>query len=85
MAQKRGCPKTVGELRAFIAELPDDMPLHHRGNMGEHPPGLMLMIRHLASAKSDPTYFADIETDEIWSRPDRRKGFGKSVLSLCVI
>jgi hypothetical protein len=32
-----GNPKTIGELRKMIAQLPDDMPLHHRGSIGDHP------------------------------------------------
>ena len=80
-----GIPKTVGELRAFIAEMPDDMPLHHRGNVGEHPVGLMLVIRKLAAAKNEPDYFADIEDDPIWSKKDRRSGFGKAFDALCTV
>lgn len=78
-----GNPKTIGELRALIASLPDEMPLHHRGSMGDHPPGLMLIIRKLAAAKSDPTYFAAIEDDPMWSKPAARKTFGEAVDTLC--
>lgn len=80
-----GIPKTVGELRSLIADLPDDMPLHHRGNVGEHPPGLMLVIRKLAPHKHERSYFADIENDKLWSKPEERKGFGKAVDTLCSV
>lgn len=80
-----GVPRTVGELRALLAALPDNMPLHHHGNMGEYPPGLMLVIRNLAVAKSDPMYYADIENDPIWSKPDERPGFGKAIATLCTV
>jgi hypothetical protein len=78
-----GLPKTVGELRTLIAKLPDDMPLHHRGNVGDHPVGLMLVIRTLAPASNEPSYFADIETDVVWSKPERRDSFGEAVEALC--
>ena len=82
---KVGRPVTVGELRALIANLPDDMPLHQRGNMGDHPPGITFVIRDLAAHTCDTTYFADVETDPLWSKPAQREGFGKAVKSLCIL
>lgn len=80
-----GRPTTVGELRALIAKLPDDMPLHHRGDMGDHPPGVSLVIRKLAFHKDEPGYFGDIENDAVWSKPEYRLGFSKPFPCLCTI
>lgn len=80
-----GVPKTVGELRSLIEKLPDAMPLHHRGTMGDHPVGWMLVIRTLAPALSEPAYFADIETDTVWSKPEQRASFGEAIEALCSV
>ena len=79
-----GHPHTVGELRKMLETLPDDMALHGSGSMGQHPPGVIFVIRRLAAAKSDPNYFADVEHDTVWSRPQYRDDFGQSRDTLCV-
>jgi hypothetical protein len=75
--------RTVGELADLLDKLPRDMPLHRHGNMGDQPPGITFLLRLLAVAKEDPTYFADIEHDPLWSLPAQRRGFGKAIKSLC--
>jgi hypothetical protein len=78
-------PATVGELRALIASLPDDMPLHTRGSVGEFPPTMRLAIINLAAALNDPTYFAAIEVDPIWSQPKHKGTFAAKFRALCVL
>lgn len=77
--------KTVGELRAALATLPDDMPIHHRGNMGEFPLSATMVLLTLADSLAEPGYFAAIEIDRIWSKPNRRKAFGPAFKALCSI
>ena len=75
--------KTVGELRALLADLADDMPLHRRGDMGEHPQGVTLVLRYLAASKVDPNYFADLEHDTVWSKPEYHDQFETPIRALC--
>jgi hypothetical protein len=77
--------KTVGELRAALATLPDDMPIHHRGNRGDFPPGASMVLLTLAQANADPDYFAAIEIDSIWSRPRYKDEFGTHFQTLCIV
>lgn len=74
---------TVGELKAALADLPDDMPIHRRGDLGDRPAGMTLVLLGLAQAKQDASYFADIENDEVWSKPKHRKEFGSAFKALC--
>lgn len=83
MFEQSNVLKTVGELRARIANLPDNMPLHHRGDMGDFPPGKILTFRKLAEHKMEP-YFADIENDPVWSNRKYRDEFGEPVACLCL-
>jgi hypothetical protein len=78
-------PKTVGELRAILAALPDDMPLHHQGSMGEHPAGLCLLVRQLAEANAEAGYFADVSADPVWSKPQHANSFAKPFPALCTV
>ena len=82
---KHASLQTVGELKAFLASLPDDMPLHHRGDIGDQPRGLHLLVRTLAEARHEQGYFADIERDALWSKPQYRETFGQSFKALCAL
>lgn len=77
--------KTVGELRALLADLPDDMPLHERGNCGEWTLGIGVAQTKLAAAKRDPGYFAAIESDPLWSQKQHRKAFGPAFTALLFV
>lgn len=80
-----GTPRTLGELRALTAHLPDDTPLHQHAEMGEYPPGLPLTLRKLAPASytKNPAYVADVETDPLWSQPGYEQSFGPAFTALC--
>lgn len=76
-------PRTVGELKAILAALPDDMPLHHHGNAGEYPPGLLLTILRLAAHKEDPSYFGDMTPGSFWADPKYDGSFDTPRDALC--
>lgn len=84
MLKPFGHPETVGELRKLLEGLPDDMPLHQRGNLGEFLRGIWLFRRKLAEAKGEAGYYADIEHDQVWSKPEKRGTFGKTFDALCI-
>lgn len=77
--------ETVGQLRTLLASLPDDLPLHHKGSVGDHPPGVTFVVLQLAVSNYDRTYYADIEHDRIWSRKELRTDFTAPFAALCVI
>lgn len=77
--------KTVGELRAALDKLPDDMPIHHRGNMGDFPPGATLALITLASSNAEPDYFAAIDIDTAWSKERYKDEFGTRFQALCSV
>lgn len=75
MSRRYWAPQTVGELKAVLAGLPDDMPLHHHGNVGDHPRGLLLAVFRLAAHKEDAGYFADMTPGSHWADPKYEGSF----------
>ncbi len=73
--------KTVGELRDAIAHLPNDMPIHHRGDMGDYPKGSDIILINLAQSKKESDYFAAIEIDPVWK--NYKDQFGDLFKALC--
>lgn len=83
MTQPFWNPQTVGELKAVLANLPDDMPLHHHGNAGEYPRGLLLTVFRLAAHKADASYFADLTPGGFWADPKYEGAFETPFDALC--
>lgn len=67
--------KTVGDLAALLATLPQDMPLYKRGTMGDWVQNVTVRVKPLAKhTNTDENYTADL-TDPVW-RSDKAKGHG---------
>ena len=57
--------QTIGDLRSAIRDLPDDTPVHSKGNDGGWPQGTIISIKPLARATIEPNYIAD-PSERIW-------------------
>ena len=71
--------KTVGDLAAVLATLPQDMPLYKRGSMGDWTQNVTIQVKPLAKHTStEEDYTADL-TDPVWRGQAKTAGRAGSV------